>query len=138
MIRLGRAWWGLLIFAGALAGLEYAAQGRVSWLAARTLAAGGAGVLLYTIMPWRRLFRRLRPGGALYRAALFLVFLRHFTRILEQETWRLYAARRLAVRREAGPGGFRSLAWATTALFLRTLRRAERFHAGLAVRGVEP
>jgi len=135
---LPRAWPGLLLFAAALAALDYAAHGRVSALALYPILAGFAAVLLFSLLPWKALFRRLRPGATLYRAGLFLVFVWHFSRILEQEAWRLYAARRMAVSRELGPRGFTSLAHATASLFTRTLVRAERFHAGLLVREFEP
>ncbi len=135
---LPRAWPGLLLFAAALAVLDFAAHGRVSGLAVRAIAAGLSAACVFSIIPWKALFRRLHPGTGLYRAGLFLVFLWHFSRILEQEAWRLYAARRMAVSREFGPRGFASLAHATASLFTRTLIRAERFHAGLAVREFEP
>ncbi len=138
MKRLPRAWPGLLIFAATVAGIDYAANGRISALALRTLAAGLISVWLFQAIPWRRAAGRLRPGSAAYRVGLYLIFLWHFARILEQEAWRLYASRRMAVGRETGPGGFRSLVHATGALFLRTLARAERFHAGLAIREFEP
>lgn len=138
MRRVPRAWPGLLVFAGVLAAVEYAAHGRVSTLAVWTVAGGFAAVFLFSLVPWKRLFRRLRPGSAPYRAGLFLVFVWHFTRILEQEAWRLYTARRMAVSRELGPRGFASLVHATARLFLRTLIRAERLHAGLLVREYEP
>jgi hypothetical protein len=138
MMRLPRAWPGLLVFALTLAAVDYAVNGRVSALAVRTLAIGFAAVSIFHAVPWRRLFRRLRPASLLYRAGLFLIFVWHFTRILEQEAWRLYAARRMAVGRELGPKGFASLAYATASLFMRTLIRAERFHAGLMIREIEP
>jgi hypothetical protein len=138
MRLLPRAWPGLLFFAVSLAAVDYAVHGRVSALAFRTLAFSLLAVWLFILIPWRMLFRRLRPGSLLYRAGLFLVFVWHFTRIFEQEAWRLYAARRMAIRRETGPGGFRSLVHATSALFMRALVRAERFHASLMLREIEP
>lgn len=138
MNLLPRAWIGLLLFSAVLAALDYAAHRRVSGLAARTLVLGLAAALLFRAVSWRGLFRRLRPGSVLYRAGLFLIFIWHFTKILEQEAWRLYTARRMAVSREMGPWGFRSLVHATASLFMRTLIRAERFHASLVVREIEP
>jgi energy-coupling factor transporter transmembrane protein EcfT len=135
---LPRAWPGLLLFAAAVAALDYAADGRVSTLALRTIGCGLLAAVAFHAAPWRRWFRRLKPGQGAYRVGLFLVFVWHFTKIFEQEAQRLYAARKLAVHRETGPGGFRSLAHATASLFLRALTRAERFHAGLALREIEP
>jgi hypothetical protein len=138
MRLLPRAWLGLLVFAAVLAALELALHGRVSTLAVRTVLIGLGAVLLFRAVPWIGFFRKLRPGTRAYRVGLFLIFFWHFTRILEQESWRLYAARRMAVARETGPWGLRSLVHATSALFMRTLLRAERFHAGLLIREIEP
>lgn len=138
MRLLPRAWPGLLFFAALLAAVDYAANGRLSPLAVRTLAFGFMAVWIFHWIPWRRIFRRLRPGSGAYRAGLFFIFVWHFTRILEQEAWRLFASRRMAVRRETGPGAFRSLACAASSLFVRALARAERFHAGLLLREIEP
>lgn len=138
MRLLPRAWPGLLFFAALLAAVGYAANGRLSLLAIRTLVFGFLSVWVFHSIPWRRIFRRLRPGSRAWRVGLFSIFVWHFTRILEQEAWRLYASRRMAVQRETGPGAFRSLACATSSLFMRALARAEKFHAGLLLREIEP
>ena len=126
----------LLVFALSLFALQ-AWSGRPDWeLPLRTLAAAAALVLAARLVPWTALLRRVRPGSRLFPAALYLWMLRHFTRILLQESRRVLLARRLAAPRSFRAGWFRSLACAVSAIVIRVLLRAERFYAAQLLREI--
>jgi hypothetical protein len=79
----------------------------------------------------------LTPGSRRRAPALFLFFVRHFASILIGEAMRTYQARALCVASTWSRSGFESLAWATVAVFRRSLGRAERFYAAQIVGGFE-
>jgi hypothetical protein len=79
----------------------------------------------------------LAPGTRRRAPVLFLFFVRHFASILIGEAMRTYQARALCVASNWSRSGFESLAWATVAVFRRSLGRAERFYAAQLVGGFE-
>lgn len=135
-MRLPAAWTGILLFAGVLAGFEWMTARRPPWLAARMLAAAVAGLVLYHGLPWRRLLGYAVRRPRWRNAALYFLFLDHFLRVFFGEILSLFRAWRLAAPHRRGRGRWRALACATTSLFPRTLRRAERFYAALLVNGL--
>lgn len=126
----------VLFFAALLAGLQALAGAFSPALALRTMAVFLLSTAAFAVFPWRAAAARIHPRSRLFPAALFLLSIRHFALVLGAETRRMFAARRLAAPRRYGPGWFRSLAWATAAVFRLSLTRAERFYSGLWLRGM--
>lgn len=135
-MKLPAAWIGLLIFAAVLATAESALFRRPPLLAARMIVAAAVGLLLFRAVPWARLARWSirRPG--LRNLTFYFLFLTHFLRIFLEEILSLFRAWRLAAPRRWRASWCRSLMLATTSLFPRTLRRAERFYAALLIKGL--
>jgi hypothetical protein len=131
------AFGGLVLFAVSIALAEWWSTGRPGTLALKTLAAAAISVALLAFLPWKRWVASSDPRGPWFRAALFLLALHHFYRILTEEALRLMRARSLCVRRETGPMALASLAAAVGDLIRRTLNRAERFYAALVLEGLE-
>jgi hypothetical protein len=102
----------------------------------KTLAVFVVSTALFRLIPWRWLARRSTPRSRFYTLLLFLLFIRHFSMILLEESRRTLQARSLCVTRTYGRGGFSSLRWAVVALFRRTITRAERFYAAQLVNGL--
>jgi hypothetical protein len=143
LVRLLAAGWSgtvklavpILLFAAVLAALQVMAGTFTPALALRTVTIFLLSTAAAAVFPWRAAASRAHPRSRLFPAALFLLSLRHFALVLGAEARRMFAARRLAVPRRYGPGWFRSLAWALAAVFRLSLVRAERFYAGLLLRG---
>lgn len=126
----------ITLFAAGLAFLQWAAGMPVTWLWLKTIAAFVAVTAVVRALPWDRWLFQLRHGGRLYHAALFALFVRHFAAVLVQEARRALAAHALAAPARYRAGWFRSLAHATGGLLVRSLVRAERFHAAQSLRGI--
>ena len=126
----------ILMFAGVLVLLQWWGGGVVTSVPLRTVAV----FLLVTagarLFPLDAVLRPIPPRSRLFHAALFLLLVRHFLRILAEEMVRLLRARSLAMPRRFGPGSLRSLAFAAASIFPRTLERAERFYACQLLRGL--
>lgn len=135
-MRLPAAWTGLLALAAVLAAAEWFAARRPPWLAVKMLLAAAAGLAFGRAVPWGRLLERMLRHSFLRNAAFYLLFLRHFVRVLIEETFSLFHAWRLAAPHPWRRGGQRSLARAAASLFPRALRRAERFYAALLANGL--
>jgi len=128
----------ILVFAGFLASLEWLGGAAQPRLALRTVAVFAFLVPAARLILWEELLTSRRPGSALFRIALFLLMVRHFTRVLAGEAWRFLIAQALAAPRKWRKGWWSSLVWALAALFRRALLRAERFYAAQLVRGIGP
>jgi hypothetical protein len=72
----------------------------------------------------------------LFCAALFALFVRHFAWVLLAEARRALTARAISVPNRYGAGWFHSLVHAVSAIFTRSLVRAERFYAAQWLRGI--
>lgn len=119
----------ILLFAPALVALQWVNGAVDLRLPLRTIAVFVLTTAAFRILPWPRLIAEIPAGSRWYLAAMFLLFVRHFTGILLEEARRTLQARSLCISRSRGPGSFTSLAWAVAALFRRALERAERFYA---------
>jgi len=126
----------ILVFAAALALMQWASGLPLTMLPLMTLAGFVVTVTLARLVRWQGLVFRIRPGSRSYSALLFALFVRHFAGILGAETRRVLIARRLATPRTWKPGRARSLLFALAALFGRALTRAERFYAAQSLRGM--
>jgi len=126
----------ILVFAAALAVIEWAGGRPLTTLPLVTVAAFAVTVTLARLVRWQGRIFRVRPGSRSYHALLFALFVRHFAGILGAETRRVLIARRLATPRAWKPGAARSLLFALAALFGRALTRAERFYAAQSLRGM--
>jgi len=135
-LRLPAAWTGLLIFAAALAALEWLALRRPPWIAVKMLTVAAASLAVSRLVPWARAARWCLGRNFLRPVALYFLVLAHFLRIFLEENRSLFFAWRLAVGRRRGAAAWRSLACATASLFPRVLRRAERFYAAMLVKGM--
>jgi energy-coupling factor transporter transmembrane protein EcfT len=125
----------LAVFAATLIAFQWL-NGTVDLsLPLRTVAVFVISTAAFRAIPWAWLARRIAPGSPFYDAALFLLFIRHFTAILMEESRRTLQARALVVRGSFGRGGFSSLRWALVALLRRVLVRAERFYAAQLCNG---
>jgi hypothetical protein len=125
------------LFAAILAVLQIAGRGRADATAVRALTvfffvAGAA-----RLVAWAKLARRWGPERRGWTAVLYLLVLRHFTKVLFEEAMSVLRARRMSAPKLWGRGGFASLGRACAALLLRAVIRAERFHAALLVGGYE-
>jgi energy-coupling factor transporter transmembrane protein EcfT len=127
---------GLLIFAAAVAAVEWFALRRPPWIAARMLAVAAAGLAASRLVPWTRAARWGLGRKFLRPIALYFLVLGHFLRIFREEIQSLFSAWKLAAGRRRGAAAWRSLACATASLFPRVLRRAERFYAAMLVKGM--
>ena len=126
----------ILVFAAALALMQWAGGLPVTTLPLTTLAVCVVTLTLARLLRWEGWVFRVRPGSRRYSALLFALFVRHFADILGGETRRVLIARRLAAPRTLGAGGARSLLFALAALFGRALTRAERFYAAQSLGGM--
>lgn len=126
----------VLLFASVLALLGRLGSSGGALLALRTIAVYTLVVSAARLAPLDAVLRRAGPGSRYFRAALFLLMVRHFAGIFGQESWRLLVAHRLAAPRRWRPGWLDSMGWALTALFRRALMRAERFYAAQRIRGL--
>jgi hypothetical protein len=126
----------ILLFAGMLALMQWVAGMPVTWLWLKTILVSLATMAAVRFLPWDRWLFRLREGSFLFQVALFALFVRHFAFVLLAEGRRALTARSLSVPHAYGPGWFRSLAWAVSGFFTRSIVRAERFYAGQWVRGI--
>lgn len=126
----------ILVFAAALALMQWAGGLPVTTLPLTTLAVCVVTLTLARLLRWEGWVFRVRPGSRRYSALLFALFVRHFAGILGTETRRVLIARRLAAPRILGAGGARSLLFALAALFGRALTRAERFYAAQSLGGM--
>jgi len=124
----------VLAFAGTLAFFQWLAGMPVTGLWWKTILICAGLTVLVRWLPWDRWLFGFRRRGLLFRAALFLLFVRHFAFVLLEESRRALTARTLSVPRQYGPAAFRSLACAVASLFARSLVRAERFYAAQWVR----
>lgn len=131
---------GAVWFGATLAGLEYWNSGRVTWLGAQSVAVAAGAVLLASYASPARLAVRVQPGSKLFPAALFVLLTSHFFQAIGEETLRQLRAWRLSA---AAPRGFRgriaaarSLGHALAGILKRSLNRAERVYASLAVSGI--
>ena len=126
----------IVLFAALLVFLQWIGDG-IQWtLPLRTVAIFFLATSAARLFPWTPLLQRVRPGGVLFNAVLFLFILRHFVMTLGAEARRVMIARRIAVPREYRPEWFRSLTSAVAAIFGRAIVRAERFYACQLLRGI--
>ncbi len=102
----------------------------------RTVAVFLLSTAAFRIAPWKCAASKLSPRSRLYTLGLFLLFVRHFARILAGESRRTLQARSFCVRGTLGRGGLSSLGWAVVSIFRRSLARAERFHAAQSLAGI--
>ncbi len=126
----------ILVFAATLIALQ-AWAGTVD--AAIPLRAAAVFVFSTTavrVAPWTWAAGRLSPTGRLYTVGLFLLFVRHFTAILAEESRRTLRARALLAPALLQPAGFSSLTHALASIFRRALSRAERFYAAQLLNGI--
>jgi hypothetical protein len=135
-VRLLAASLPILVFAATLVALQ-------AWAGAVDLAIPlrAMAVFLLTttaarVAPWEWAAGRLSPAGRLYAVGLFLLFVRHFTAILAEESRRTLRARALLAPALLRPAGFSSLAHALASIFRRALVRAERFYAAQLLNGI--
>ncbi|MCC7175664.1 MAG: hypothetical protein IT159_10755 [Bryobacterales bacterium] len=126
----------IVLFAGMLALMQWVAGMPVTWLWLKTIVVCLAAMAVVRFLPWDRWLFRLRRGSLLFQLTLFALFVRHFAVILLAEARRALTARSLAAPNQYGKGWFRSLACAVSSFFARSILRAERFYAGLWVRGI--
>lgn len=131
-----RATFPIVAFAAVLATMQWFADGQVSLLPLKALAAFLLSTAACRSLPWSEMVRAIRPSSRLSRIVLFGLFARHFTGILASESRRVLQARALRLTRRYGPGWFRSLGCAMAALLGRSLIRAERFYAAQLLRGL--
>lgn len=125
----------IVIFAVGLTVLEWVAGRRIGVLPLKMLGVFLVMTAAVRCVRWRALVGRVQPGQRGFTAVLFLLTVRHFVCILFGETRRLLTAHSIAFPRRAGPGWFRALGWAVAGVFRASLIRAERFYAGLYLRG---
>jgi hypothetical protein len=116
--------------------LELIAHHSLSLLTLKTFACYAILSLSVQLMPWTVLARSVSPQSRIFAPVLFLLFVYHFTVILQEEAWRLLTAYRLAVPHPLRNGGLRALAHSLDALLRRCLVRAERFYAAQTLRGI--
>jgi len=126
----------ILLFAAVLALMQWAGGMPVTWLWLQTILVFLATTIVVRLLPWDRWIFQIREGTWLFWAALFALFVRHFAAVLLAEGRRALTARALSAPNRYGPGWFRSLAFAVSAFFGRSLTRAERFYAAQLVRGI--
>ena len=132
---LGAVW-----FAAALAGLEYWKNGRITWLAVQSVAVAMLAILVSSFVRPARAAARVRPESSWFPAALFVLLTSHFYHAIGEETLRSLRAWRLSAGNPRGFSGrlaaARSLGHALTGILKRSLTRAERVYASLAVSGI--
>lgn len=126
----------ILLFAGLLALMQWISGMPVTWLWLKAILVFLATTAVVRLLPWDDWIFKVRGGSVVYRLSLFALFVRHFAAILFLEGRRALTAHALAAPNRYGPGAFRSLAWAISSLFSRSLARAERFYAAQLVRGI--
>ncbi len=126
----------ILLFAAMLAMMQWASGMPVTGLCLKTILVFLATTVVVRLLPWDRWLFRVRGRTWLFWTALFALFVRHFAAILFREGQRALTARRLSVPNRYGAGWFRSLAFALSAFFSRSLTRAERFYVAQLVRGI--
>jgi hypothetical protein len=124
------------LFAAAVVALQWLSGTAGYTLPMRTLAVFLLSTAAFRIVPWESAAGRLSPESRLYAVGLFLLFVRHFSAILIDESRRTFQARSLCVNRKFGRGSFTSLAGAVAAVFRRALARAERFYAAQSISGI--
>jgi hypothetical protein len=131
---------GVVWFAITLAALEYSHNGRVTWLAIHSLAVAVSVVLLSTLVRPSRAAARVRPSSKWFPAALFVILTSHFLDAIGDETLRSLRAWRSAAGSprtlRARVTAARSLGHALAGILKRSLTRAERVYAALAISGV--
>jgi len=134
------ALFGAVWFAAALAGLEYWESGHVTWLPVQSIAVAVLAVLVSGLLHPARAAARVRPASRWFPAALSVLLTSHFFQTTGEETLRALRAWRLSAADPQGPGGriaaARSLAHALAGILKRSLTRAERVYASLAVSGI--
>ena len=126
----------ILLFAAMLALMQWVAGMPVTWLWLKTILVFLATTAVVRLLPWDRWIFRTHSGTVRFDVALFALFVRHFAFVLATEARRSLVARSLSVPNRYGAGSFRSLAHAVSALFSRSLARAERFYAAQLLRGI--
>jgi hypothetical protein len=126
----------VLMFAGTLSLMQWVAGMPVTWLWLKTILVFLAATLVIRLLPWDRWIFRVGHGTPLFWMALFALFVRHFAVVLMTEARRALLARSLSVPNQYGAGSFRSLVFAVSSLFTRSLTRVERFYAAQSVRGI--
>jgi hypothetical protein len=125
-----------LFFSGTLAVLQWLGNGSTTLVPLKAFAVFLLATSGARVFPVDAALRTISPASHLFRAALFLLLVRHFLRILVEEVVRVLSARSLALPRRFGPASGRSLVFAIASIFPRTLERAERFYACQLVRGM--
>ncbi len=135
MALAGVAWFALL-----LAAMEYWQKGRVTWLPARTIAIAVITVALASRLKPATWAAKAGPGSVWFPAAMFVLLTSHFLTAVGEECLRAFRAWRLATgspRTLKGRWiGVSSLGHALGGILKRSLARAERVYAALAVSGV--
>lgn len=126
----------VLVFAAALGLMQWAGGLRLTALPLVSVAVFLMVITAARLVRFRDWAFRAPPGSRRWTALLFALFVRHFAGVLSTEARRVLVARRLAVPRARGRGFGRSLVFAVAALFVRALRRAERFYAAQWSRGL--
>lgn len=126
----------ILLFAGFLALMQRVSGMPVTCLWLKAILVFMATTTVVRLLPWNDWIFRVRGGSVIYWLSLFALFVRHFAAILLLEGRRALTAHALAAPNRYGPGAFRSLAWAVSSLFSRSLARAERFYAAQLLRGI--
>jgi hypothetical protein len=126
----------VFLFCAILVVLEFIAHRSLSNLALKTFVCYAIVVLSVHLMPWTVMVRSVSPRSCLFAPVLFLLFVHHFTAILQEETRRSLTAYRMAVPHPFRRGGVRALAFSLDSLFCRCLLRAERFYAAQTLRGI--
>jgi hypothetical protein len=132
---LGRAL-PVLLFCAILAVLELTAHRSLSLLTLKTFACYAILSLGVQLMPWTVMARSVSLQSRFFAPVLFLLFVYHFTMILQEEVQRVLTAYRMAAPHPLRHGGLRALAYSLDALFRRCLVRTERFYAAQTLRGI--
>jgi hypothetical protein len=132
--RLFYCYWPMMLFAGSVYALRLFSQQNGTLLALRIL-------FVFACVRWigQILWLGCVPiptSRPIFRLYLFTCFIRHFMRILGEECRRMLTARRTAAPHLWRRQGFASIVHAMTAIFLRSLTRAERFYAAQQLKGL--
>ncbi len=135
MAFAGLAWFALL-----LAAMEFWQKGHVTWLPARTIAVAVITVALASRLRPATWAAKLNPGSLFFPAAMFVLLTSHFLSALGGECLRAFRAWRLATGSPRALKGkwiaATSLGHALAGILKRSIARAERVYAALAVSGV--
>lgn len=126
----------ILVFAATLIALQAWAGVVDLSIPLRAIAVFLLSTTAARVAPWEWAASRLSPTGRLYAMGLFLLFVRHFTAILTEESRRTLRARALLAPALLRPAGFSSLTHALASIFRRALVRAERFYAAQLLNGI--